>query len=927
MRMAELRNSAISRAEKLLSRSIEYESLGPSFFGTIDLRGLRIFSDRDEPLAQISRLRISYSLFDILKGEPLSALREVRIDKTIIIFDEKRDADILALFKRSDSASSLSMVPEGSLKIHVRDSSFTWKGIDSDLSVRGLFVEASLNNQRLSLDTRSSLSFRLPQFGGKLGQTELTFRSSGVIALDESTGKLRVQVPSIRNALGQVSSLNFQAFLQKDSLEVRKVQDRISLDFFARLDRRSGNWNAELITEAFSPRKILMLEGPLASLDPWLSTSLTGSASFSYTKSRQLTYLFNLSGLFASNVPLPRASFRLVGSGDLATLELDNASLVSSRGNLDFTGTVNYAPLIINGDLDIAAVRLPDGSELSVSFNIGTENQNVSLYADTLKVGDLELSAVDIQVSPKDASYDFSVSALRFSDMEAYGEVRLARISSEGVFFTQDPLLQFSVSVDSLATSDLLSLLSPAFKDLRNLKQSWLSNASLTTEVFISTDFISTSFNAPRFVTAYRGDLDAFLFASVSGTNQRISISDGRLIWKDGSATARLNLDFSDPDDMPFSALISFKGNDYSFEGIVLDKRTLSLQGSYGLNANISFSDGVAFSGYLSSQALPLPIGDRSFSLSMNSVFRWQSSRSWNIRLDRFELEDLSGSNPLFIRSSLQALITESGASLSELIIDEGKGLLTGTGESSWDPGFKNVYGKLRLSGEKTERYDIEGSLKDKLVSLRLYTLRAKLLRFLPVSEDSYATGEIRLSFKNLDDFEASWLLSEARLKLKGEEAVLSSSGTMNSRELYIENTRVSYTGYTHDISAFHIDRTEGTLSASLRSKGIAVGRDADLAARAQFSFKSVPSWSEIQSALGSFQGQIDVSTARIAALEAKESFTLLFTKEGEFVSVSGETSRSTAFPNGRRWGILCIRCLTLTTARYSYRCNCKGLY
>ena len=91
-----LKQSLIQNLENQWNVSISYKSLGPSIFSTIDIRNITVKSkDDDHVMLRIQRLRLGYSLWQVLGGNVIDAFRSVRIEKPIASIDLVKDAEFL----------------------------------------------------------------------------------------------------------------------------------------------------------------------------------------------------------------------------------------------------------------------------------------------------------------------------------------------------------------------------------------------------------------------------------------------------------------------------------------------------------------------------------------------------------------------------------------------------------------------------------------------------------------------------------------------------------------------------------------------------------------------------------------------------------------------------------------------------------------
>lgn len=890
-RMVELRDAAIERAETIIGRQIEYRSMGPSIFGTIDLREIRVIGSDGVALASIARLRIGYSLGDLLSGHVLASIRSVSLDRPVFDIDTSRDNDLITLVSGWSSAPSAEGSPPSfsPLNVRVRGGSVSWKDEKSQLRLSNVSLTAISKNGRIELDTGATMDAVLAGNFARLGAIRTTFRAKGEMADKFDAGNLTLSVPSFRSDIVDFRPQTVLVVLSKKGAEIRKIKGRSPFDVTAIYNFNTKVWTADLSMEGFSPHDLLSLRGPLSDYDVWLDTEASGSASLTLGTSGTASYRLAFKGRLPSIGPLGGAEAEFAAAGDEKKVDIAKASIRSPRGNADFEGHVGFAPIRPEGRLRLSEVQLRNGERLDTDIEISSVGKEITFFADRFAIGDIAFSAVDGRLRPEGDSYTFSVSALRFSETQEYEDVRLAHVATEGSFSTKDPLLQFSVSLDAFSAGEALEV-GRAFVHLPAVTESkMLADLSLTTEIFITTDFTHLSYNVPRLVVAYRGGADIFSVASVSGTDSRLDLRDIRVIWKGGSAGGSASIDFHDLSDISFSVQADYRNTTYRLHGLVLDGRTVSLQGDYGLRGTVLIAEDGKLSGFLSLLDLPIPLGERRLAASLSASFRWAGRDSWAIAMDELRLEESAGADSRGFKATARGSIDQDGAVLPLVSIDDGQGPLSGNVRFSWPAGFRSLTATARLADDGgLERYEAEGAVTNEGFTARLYLSRGRLQRFVPNPYDAVATGELRLRWGSMADYEVSWSISEIKAKVQGDELSISGSGTLSPDILDLEDARISYSGFTTDIGSLHIDRPQRTAEASFRIRGTAIGREADIIARGRLSFSPIADWKSVRDASVSVQGTMDVSRARLGTLEAADPFQLTLEKKGAQFSLSG---------------------------------------
>ncbi len=898
-RMEALRDRGLAVLETALGRRVEYRYLGPSIFGFLDIRDLRIVGADGETVASTSRLRVGYSLGDLLSGDTPGALRSLRFDGLRITAKAGRDEDILARFSRpaggaerggTNAFSDHALPPNLELRIRDGDLRFEDGSRFLALSVSGL--DAGFREGVLSFSLSASFSY-----GGWAAAPEgfrsaaLSARLSGSYDTAASGGEFLLSVSRLNSERLSLKALTLQASLDGAGIEVRKTKDRAPYDLVLRYDAPLGQWSGELKAEGFAPRSIVTLEGPWAAYGSWLEPAFSGTASGSYRPGEAPSYRAELRVELPRSFPLGRgaAEARFRGRGD--RLSVEKLSYAGGMGSAAFSGELALRSLGVDGHLSLRELRTPAGGALRGEFDIASEGAEYIVFGEDVGIGEVSLSALDARLLPSADAIGFSLSALRFADLESYEDVRLSRIDAEGSFTFPDRLLQASIALEALSAADALAFARPfaALPSGAPWMEGALEKVFITTELFVTTDFVNLSVNAPRLVAAYRGKAEYFLVASLSGTDKRVELQDGRMLWSAGSLDLSAYMDYSDTADLAFGMRASYQDIPYYFDGMYLDGRSFSLQGSYGLSANFSRGEDGGISGFLVSEGLPVPMpGGRAY-IGTSASYRWNSPSSWSLSLDRLDLDDLALPTTPSARIRMQGSATESGATLTRLSYDDGRGILSGRASVAWSEGYREPSVVLRLADPSgVERYEAEGRLVSEGAELRLYVARAQAARFFKNSRSAQATGELRLVLASADSYTADWRLSRLQARLGDTELIVAASGSVEPRELRLEDLRLSFGALQLEVPAASVDLDSSTAAASGRLRGTALSRDTEMEMTASAEFAPMASWSGVAGALSAFNGILQVSSLRMDDWRLAEPFELRLSKDAEFLSVSG---------------------------------------
>ncbi|MDR1211295.1 MAG: translocation/assembly module TamB [Spirochaetaceae bacterium] len=907
-RMTALKDALIRSGEDYLGCSIVYESMGPSIFGVLDLRSVRV-QGQGEPVLSIARLRLSYSLWDLLRGRPLDSLRSISLDAPSLVIDRAADPVFWGKFMppdpSPDEAGEIRAGEQGALldaleylpqnvRIRVRRGRVSYRA-EHSLALEDLFFDGRIRDRRVILDGRwnGGGELGIPGFGPlTVGMTGII---TGELAVDLRSGNLNLRVPSLRGDRFSARTLTVNLAVTESGFELRKIQDRLPFDLYAAYDRASGALEGEFRAENFSPDQILSFSGDWAKYRDFLALRMSGSASVK-TGAEGLAYTVNLSG----TVPgaQRRTSFVIDGDGDGKGVRVRALDFTLPQGSFAFSGAVAFSPLALDGRVSVSELSLSGQSGISGDLSFSTYDGDINLFGESVSLGPVLLSALDARISPSADSLLFEASALRFREMESYEDVRLSRIDLDGSYDFNPRQLQASLSVDSFSLGDMAELARPftGLPETPGFLDGTLNDISLTTEVFLTTDFEHFSYNAPRFVSAYEGR-DVLAFLAISGTDRRLEFSDGVVIWSGGRVETSGFADFSNIQDISFSFQASYNDrvhqsdNDltYYFEGLFLDQRSLSIQGSYGFALNLSLTGSGSCSGYVEAGGLPVPSGTRNARFYLMSFFRWDSRESWSVELERFEILDLYTPGSPGSRVWIQGVADQRGANFPRLYFDDGRGALQGRLTADWTSDFSTVRGNAGLlSSDGNERYQGEIQYGDGALDIRFYGSRVQISRFIVNSNNILATGELRINRVREGAFQANMVLSSLSAQVGDNALTLSARASLDQDEFAVENVRLLWGGLQAQLPELVLNRLDSVMRSRLEISGFAFGRAVEFSASAGGSFEPVSSWLEAGRILRSCSAVLSVEKARLDAIESAEPFSVDFSSEASGVSLHG---------------------------------------
>ncbi|GHV96326.1 hypothetical protein AGMMS50293_26460 [Spirochaetia bacterium] len=929
--MVRIRDDFILKAEVLIGREIRYSSIRPSIFGVFDIRNVRILGKdaegkptADAPVLAVSRLRLSYSLLSLLRGKSQS-IHSVHIDRPLINLDLERDTDLFALFSapQTGGQSIAALLPEN-VRFRIRGGQFNLQNRKDQYYIQGLNLDARVGDRRISFEGKWNAGFALAFLLNESLSSRIGMRVSGSCGTDLEEGNAVVSIASLAGGPAQEGELfrmrpvSVGFTLQDKTIALKKLGDRLPLNFNFEYGIETGNISAGFDCAAFKLADLITLSGSWKSANQWFAQAASGYASFERGTEGKLRYRIDLSG---GQPAVDSFAIRAGGDEKLALVEdfhfsaPGNARAPGARlfqGEFGFRGSLALAPLGPNGLLFFRDLSFSGNEGLSAEFSVSSQGNEISIFAETVRMGTVDMSAFDISLFLSDSDLGFMVSALRFRDLD-YNDVRLSSLSLEGSMSYAPALtgpaltgpaltgrrqLEASFRLDSFSAADLGGMVSPFVKEpaIPGITGSMLQNTAITTEVFFTTDFGHLLYNAPRFVIAYEepggGSGNMVGMVSVSGTDQHFEVSEGRLIWANNVLSVSAYADYANPMDINFSLMANYRDLSWYLEGMMLDRRTVTVQGSYGLRAYITASDTGAYSGYAEARDLPVPIRGQSAHFSFYTSLRYDSRDFWSLDVDYLEALDIAspaGNGQLRIMGKAD----QDGASFPLLHYSDRIGPLNGRADFSWARNFSDFSGTINIGenieeNQGEERYHFDGSYAEKHLELAVSGFGMRLDRVLYNANNALATGDLRISWDSVQSFQAELTLNSLSARVQETNLLVYAKAALNGDAFSVTDLHLNFAGIESVMPLLRVSRTESRAVTRADFQGYARGRWVEGAFALDARFKPIESWIEINQALNSISGAIRVEKLRYADLKTDEPFDVEFARNNGALSVAG---------------------------------------
>ena len=922
--MERIRDDFIIRFENFFGRKLQYASMGPSIFGMLDVRNVLVLREDYSVLLSISRLRLSYSIIELIRGDVQDAFHSVRIDHPVLSFDFDKDRDLAERFSffrergisapgRNGDQDFFDFLPEN-FSFRILNGEWGISGTKGALSLKGVRLEASVRQNRIafqghweaaaSLAVGDKPSFLLSSLTktdqnkeiSPLLRAVMSGRINGEYSSEKEEGSAVIYVSSLSGDYFSVKPLTLGCFLSGGILEIRKTHDKSPAAISLVYDLGNGKLSGSFEAENFSAEELFVFTGELGVYNPVLAMKITGHADLEIESPRYLSYNVGFSGLMPNSGFGP-AALEIMAQGDGEHVKIDLLGLRSSYGDLVFRGGIDFInadfknegilPIAPFGLLSFSDLRLHGTAGITGSLAINTSGREINIHGENFSAGNSVIPAFEMSLYQEQQGINFFVYAGEVINSEKPrsildGERNGGSISLDGSVDYDPGHIRASLNLDSFSSGDLLNFSAPfaPLPALPGLVRSAAGDLSITTELFFTTDYEHILYNAPLFMAVYKGlGAEILAEASLSGTDRRFELSEGAITWDKGSADISCSLDFSDPDDIAFSFGAAYRDLTYFFEGMILDRKNISVIGSYGFQVFLSADDSGAYSGYAQGDNIPIPSGENNAALDFLLSLYFVSPSFWEAGIERFEVSGLTTPDKSPASLSIMGTANDRGLVIPSLTYDDGKGPLGGSVSLNWDTSYSSYRFKADIIGSnRNEYYGLLGTYGDSKLELYLSGLGMQFSRI--STHNAIADGSLRLSWESLSSFEAETVLSSFTYLRPNGEIRLSAQAGINSDSLQLSQLKLVFSGLEANVPYLRINRTETHAETAAFISGSAAGSPVDISFSGEADFSSSETWIDLLKGTGLFDGSLVFERARYDTIEAGEPFSFSFSGE-----------------------------------------------
>jgi len=956
--MQQIRSEFIEKAEEIIKLDIRYSSLRPSFFGTIDIRNLRLINNKGSPhdaLLSISRVRIHFSIRELLLRKK-TFIHTFQIDRPVLSIDTKRDKDVLehlsSLINNQYTAIEVlqlisEFLPENADYL-IRQCSLSFTNGDTVYKADEMNLNAWGNNGDIFLAGR---------FNAQVSHSGITVKTNiGIDAsfsdnfedskADITTYSLSISGKDSINPLVTVSPFN-AAVLLKDrilsltpGITLDKKEDNLNYSFSYNLE--TGDLYANFNLDNFKPAEKLAFSDQLKDARHLLQLQITGNSWFKQNDG-SMEYSVNFSGINRSSRIADNFLINVHGNDKSVTLNniLINSNTTANffQGRFQANGSIEFANdtnsfIKPRGTISFNNFSLTGKESVNAFFNVTNHNREIRISSSKADIAKTQLNDLNITIYPTQRDLAVSLSGIFNND----GAIHLDSVINSTAGASPGGL-EASLVFDSVSFYDISELFRP-YTDYFNLPLSApLKETLLDAEIFLSTDFNSIVFNAPNIKIKNNETIGTL---SVSGTDRQVTISEGIFNIGDNDFNLSANLVYANPMDLVFNFNASYLDLSWQLEGQIFDKTTLIIRDPNGLNMYGSLSNNKTASGYIEGINFPILadfLNERTNQIRTQIVYlnfyislRYSSIDSWTLNVNHFTAREQNAlNNAEFLRISGEA--NQDGASFRDFVFSDFVGMLAGSVDFSWDNDFSYIEFLVNITDGRDggETYFLEGVLKDENININASINKMHFNRFIKETRPMLLSADASFSWDSIDSFNADVNISSFDAKMGDNSIKASGKINISDDEIRLNNLYFDFGELKTIVPLFQLNRTKGNTSGYADVNGIIFERKIDTNISIEANFGQTDSWLDLGRALNVFNGVFRIDNMKYDG-DDFESIVFLVSGDRGALSVSGGIRNMLRLEMDRDGNFFAglsapfpIRCSIMGTFKNGYidaRCN-----
>ena len=905
-----IRYGLIEKIEELTTLKISYSSLRPSVFGSFDIRDLKFEKD-DEPMFSVSRVRMKFSILKLLFNKK-TFINSLVFDRPVFNINTEKDREtieyLISLTSSDDSFTDIMqqlseylprnadyLIRQCSINIYDNKNAYQIKDMNLNMweSSNDIFLAGRFNAEILISDFFD----RTVTFNTDIGidaaaginlknvNMDIILYNLLCSSMESEEGFKKANAPPL--PVFSVNPANFTINYKDNVLSSVSNDSEKNFNYSFRYNAENGDMSAGFNFDNFLLGDNIQITDNMKNALHLLQIQLTGEAFYGRENDR-MDYKVNLAGKNISNVS--GDSLLIDINGNEKQLAVNDVKLFLSsqsakaglfQGSINAAGAVQFEPFMPSGKIILDKFSLTDESygrdSITASFDINSSNDEIRITSGSAAIAHSRLNNFNLSLYPSQTE-----TALSFSTSFANsGGVLL-----DAVYSKSPRELEASMILEQVSFNDISEIFRPfvdyiKFPAYKNM----LDNYLVSTEVFFSTDFENTVFNAPNVIFDLNGSPGML---SITATDNQFSVREGLFYLNEEEFLVSANILYLNPMELVFTINASYLDLSWNMDGQLYDQTTLILSDPNGLSVYGSLSNNSAVSGYIEGNDFPVYLNNENVYLNFFINLRYNSMDLWDMGVDHItaRAQDSQDEKDFF---RISGIADQNGASFRDIMYSDSVGLLSGSADFSWEKDFSYIDFFVSFSDghEAGEFYDLEGFIQDEHININAAVNNMHLNRFIPESSPLLISAEADVAWDSIDSFNANINIRKINSIMPNDYIRGSVEINIDNEELLINDLVMDIAGLRTVLPVLQINRSDGNVTAMASLKGLAMDRNIEGNLTLNINFLQLNSWLDIRDAFNHFNGSINIDNILYNEKE-QDPFVFVFSRENNAISVSG---------------------------------------
>ncbi|MCL2705051.1 MAG: translocation/assembly module TamB [Spirochaetaceae bacterium] len=776
-RINSFKEAVIIGLEKIIDRTITYETISPSIFQYIEIRKLYITDPTGKYALKIEKFRINFSLSRMffLNKNPIDM---IYLENSSINLDTGSDENIIEIITNAigkPKSDQTSKKPINNFSIKGRNISITTASDKGIYRLNKIFADLRIEESKVNFLIKTS--FLAENISYKNIGVFLTtdIKIEGFMDLLLQKHDYNFEITNLKTDNFNIKKQNLNIQYQDKKISVRKVKDRAPIDLIVEYDFSFNIISASAKFENYSPTD----SGLIFKSDnkyPFLFKSkYTGNIDLLYhldNDENKLSYNGDIiSSLDKTIFPLDN-NFSISFYGDNNYINFSHLLFETEKGKLSYTGLLDFNTFLPAGTLTLADFQYGSLKSINSQLIFEQAGKNSIKTAINIEYGNKTINIAELKILNNNKRYSIQL----YLETEEGGILSYSGFySNSDRQYLESAIVFENFGLDYIADIFLLNIF--------NGKRNPVSDFNLDASIKINTNFKTYNIASNNIKIFDISDTEHYISTSINIDDKFISVSDMVINLKDYKGAAKLYINKTSPGKHDLESLLIVNNEIYNFAGIIYPGAGLLITGNYDFYFSLFQSD-TKYVFYIFSEKLPIFLPNKTISyLSLRVSGYNENNGKYKIVVHNNTITGIKTSQTM-IDVSLSCYIINNNIRITRITYTDSFSKLNGIGDIFLKSN-QEIYGWTYISDTSNrEKYLFNIDINKDFYSASIDFNNSLMQRI----NGQQALGKLsgQLVYKNQTGF------PEVYITASTNEALLFGTNFLLNFDFYLSNKEIS---------------------------------------------------------------------------------------------------------------------------------------